>query len=227
MSPLATRATSRQCLCAPWVLRAHPYRFPDMAYQLKETGLFGAFHGLESLHPDASNAVGKGWSGRHAREFIPKLYHDMWESKIPQTLSFIIGLPNDTVLSIASTVDWFLSNNLHSMKFETLGLRKTLIRNPSEFEKDSAKYGYQFDKDDNWYLDYISHKEAMQYTKVFTNLLAPHVKVSTWQILSMLGTLKIDKTQLIKTNHSKFDWGWIRKKRRIFLEKYKQSLIEL
>jgi glycosyltransferase involved in cell wall biosynthesis len=67
-------------------------RYEDVPYMLAESGLLTAFHGIESLGEKASTVIGKGWSGKKARDYIPKLYHDIWDNKVYQTLSFIIGL---------------------------------------------------------------------------------------------------------------------------------------
>jgi hypothetical protein len=124
-------------------------RFPDMVHWLKESGLFGAYHGIESLHPDASKVVGKAWSGTKAREFIPKLYHDLWEKKVPIHTNFIVGLPGESLSSVLSTAEWFKSNKLHSINFNTLGLygtESTVSRFTiqSEFDKNAEKYGFKF-----------------------------------------------------------------------------------
>jgi radical SAM superfamily enzyme YgiQ (UPF0313 family) len=143
-------------------------RFPDTAHMIKESGCFGAYHGLESLHPEASKIVGKAWSGKHAREFIPKLYHDIWGGQVPQHLNFIVGITNDTIENVNSTVDWFKSNDLHSVHFDYLQLFGTdnvnsLYTIQSEFDKNAEKYGYTFIKtdqtgvtswsNDNWTTD--------------------------------------------------------------------------
>jgi len=129
-------------------------RFPDTAYMLKESGLWGAFHGIESLHPYASNLVGKAWSGKKARDFIPKLYHDMWEGKIPQLLSFISGLPKETPKDIMNTLKWHKENNLYSIVVGALGLNNPNKSNRhtirSEFEKNAEKYGFKFNENTSW-----------------------------------------------------------------------------
>ena len=139
------------------------HRFPDMAHLLKDSGLLGAYHGLESLHPYASNLVGKAWSGKHAREFIPKLFHDIWKGEIPQTLSFIVGFPKETPDYIQSTKDWFKDNKLHNCHFKGLGLfgkenDNKLYTIESEFDKNYDKYGF-------WFEDGVGAYEGRQIWK--------------------------------------------------------------
>lgn len=123
-------------------------RFPDTADMLAASGLWGAFHGLESLHPYASNLVGKAWSGRRARDYIPRLYHDLWRGQIPMHLNFIMGLPKEDLKDVMSTIDWFRDNKIYNIGYERLGLvnpkssgRYSIL---SEFDRNATKWGFTF-----------------------------------------------------------------------------------
>lgn len=172
------------------------HRFPDTAHYLKESGLYGAFFGLESLHPSASNIVGKAWSGKHAREFIPELYHNIWDHHVPIHTNFIVGITGETVESIDSTADWFIQNDLHSITFERLGLNGPddgpVWSIKSEFDKNSSKYGFTMLpsqsnsifadwKNDNWTRD-----SAGYHADRLNKKLADHRKVVTWSIPNLL-----------------------------------------
>lgn len=172
------------------------YRFPDTAHYLKESGLYGAFFGLESLHPSASNIVGKAWSGKHAREFIPELYHNIWDHHVPIHTNFIVGITGETIESVDSTADWFIQNDLHSITFERLGLNGPddgpVWSIKSEFDKNSSKYGFTMLpsqsnsifadwKNDNWTRD-----TAGYHADRLNKKLADHRKVVTWSIPNLL-----------------------------------------
>jgi hypothetical protein len=172
------------------------HRFPDTAHYLKESGLYGAFFGLESLHPSASNIVGKAWSGKHAREFIPELYHNIWDHKVPIHTNFIVGITGETIESVDSTADWFIQNDLHSITFERLGLNGPddgpVWSIKSEFDKNSSKYGFTMLpsqpnsifadwKNDNWTRD-----SAGYHANRLNEKLAEHRKVVTWSIPNLL-----------------------------------------
>lgn len=123
-------------------------RFPDTAYMLSESGLWGAFHGLESLHPYASNLVGKAWSGRKARDYIPRLYHDIWQGRIPMHLNFIMGLPKEDLNYVLDTVNWVRDHKIYNIGYERLGLvnpessgRFSIL---SEFDRNATKWGFTF-----------------------------------------------------------------------------------
>ena len=143
-------------------------RFPDVPYMLSETGLISCFHGIESLGP-GSQVVGKGWSQKKAKEFIPELYHNIWNKKVYQTLGFIIGLPGDTRETFIETVDWFEKNDLYCLVAQPLYLWNTNVnQNKSEFEKDYKKYGYSFPDDSRptfWKNDYWDRDQALQLLK--------------------------------------------------------------
>jgi len=170
-------------------------RFPDTPYMLKESGLLAAYHGIETLGEEGSNKIGKGWSGKSAREYIPRLYHDIWKKDVYQTISLIAGLPGDTREILLDTAHWFRDNDLYNVVWHTLGLATNqTAKNASEFERDSAKYGYemnnnvQSDTDWKWRTSYWNNQEAGLYLK---KILMPIVepvssKYNSWSILQLL-----------------------------------------
>jgi hypothetical protein len=140
-------------------------RFADVPYQLLESGLAGSMFGIESLHPYASNLVGKAWSGRNAREYIPYLRHTVWKDQVVQQIGTIVGLPKETKEDLLSTFDWFKQNNLHHAKLHSLALVKNPGSSASEFEKQPAKYGFTFDHLGRWVNETWTMTEAQHYTK--------------------------------------------------------------
>ena len=172
------------------------HRFPDTAYLLQDSGLFGAFFGLESLHPEASKIVGKAWSGKYAREYVPELYHNVWNKKIPVHTNFIVGITHDTKENIFSTVDWFIDNDLHSMMFDRLGLYgekdQRFFAIKSEFDRNSSKYGYTILnpisgsafpdwKNDNW-----TRETATTIANEANKIVEQHRKIITWGVPAMM-----------------------------------------
>ena len=205
-------------------------RFPDMAYMLKESGLFGAVHGLESLHPYASNLMGKAWSGKKAKEFIPKLFHDIWKGEVAQELNFIIGLPKETKEDILSTVKWFEDNKLYSIFLNTLGVSKQGNKNnmwtiSSEFERNAEKYGIMFDNNDVWYNETWTQKEAA----VLTNSLKQRrdlLKNETWDIQNLL-TIGYTREFILNTTLENFDLTDVRQYERNKFQTYMNLLTNL
>lgn len=194
------------------------HRFPDMPYILKESGLWGAYHGIESLHPYASNLVGKGWSGKNAKDYIPKLFHEIWEGKIPMSLNFIIGLPKETKEDILNTWKWHQDNNLHNIRFSALGLydikgNKSNFTINSEFEKNSEKYGFKFSPDikgyspeqSGWYNETWREDDAIVFSNELTPKTIAETKVQIW----MLGRTKflgLDDSTILNTLVKDINW---------------------
>jgi radical SAM superfamily enzyme YgiQ (UPF0313 family) len=184
-------------------------RFEDVPHILQETGMFSVFHGIETLGEEASTSIGKGWSGKRARDFIPELYHNIWKDKIHQTLSFIVGLPGDTRESIESTAHWFNENKLYNISWHPLGLSagdetKTLLRNPSEFEKEKEKYGYFFpikSESRNWHNEYWNSKEAIKFHEERLKPLTDpyNSKHGSWAIMQLL-QLGFSEERFLKEN---------------------------
>lgn len=129
-------------------------RFPDMAFLLQESGLVSSIHGIESFHPESSKLIGKAWSGKRAKDFLPKLLHDIWRNKVAMQNNFIVGLPHDTEQNLLDTVNWHFDNNMYTINFSTLGVyspddKKNRYSILSEFDRNSDKYGFTFLKEES------------------------------------------------------------------------------
>lgn len=171
------------------------HRFPEMAHLLKDSGLKGAYHGIESLHPEASKIVGKGWNGKQdAREFLPRLYHDVWKGEIAQHMNFIVGLPGDTYDSLMDTVEWFRSNKLHSINFNALGVYgESAISSgrhstQSDFDRNLGKYGFEITgKLDSglilWKNGGWTNYNSAGLTKKLQEMTIPLRRSHSWRIL--------------------------------------------
>jgi hypothetical protein len=170
-------------------------RFPEMSDLLIESGLRGAYHGIESLHPEASKIIGKGWSGKRAKEYIPKLYHDLWKKQVAQHVNFITGLPKDTKENLADTLKWFQDNDLHSINFNPLGVYGKTSNiagrhsTQSLFDKDLEKYGFEILSVSkygtiDWRNGEWTRKGAIELNQELTDLTLPIRKSHSWRILS-------------------------------------------
>lgn len=216
------------------------HRFDGMAEKLFDSGLRACFFGLESLHPAASLAVGKGWSGKHAREWIPKLISETWQNKVRVTTGFISGLPGETPESLLDTLNWVNEHNIHTF---WLGLG---IASPqalanrslddsaytSEFERNSAMYGYKFDEAGNWYSKSWTKASA---EKIANEVLNPGRKnrgLSCWlhiQLVSLgftedeIWSMSNSGTRLIDSITSEI----VNERKIQFINSYEQKLLSL
>lgn len=140
------------------------HRFNGMAEKLAETGLRGAFFGIESLHPSASKIVGKGWSGKHAREFVPHLVHNIWKNKITAQCGLIVGLPGESAEDLMGSLQWA---NQHMINVIFFGLQVTNNLHErayvSDFERNAEKYGFKFDANNQWYSDTWNRETVLAY----------------------------------------------------------------
>jgi hypothetical protein len=138
----------------------------DQIERLPKSGLLTTFHGIESLHPTAGKAIGKGWSGKHAREWVPHLYNDLWDKKISTSLSFIIGLPDEDSASVRDTHQWAKDHFTTAFwRFCALTIARDGRDWPSEFDKSAEQYGYTFPRDDtpnHWQNDIMDYYDALQ-----------------------------------------------------------------
>lgn len=143
------------------------HRFTGMAEKLAETGLRGAFFGLESLHPSASQIVGKGWSGKSAKEFVPHLVHGIWQNKISAHCGLIVGLPGEGESDLQTSLKW-ANDNMMNVIFFGLQVTNNLHERAyvSEFERNAEKYGFKFDANSKWYNDTWSRESVLKYSSV-------------------------------------------------------------
>jgi hypothetical protein len=208
-------------------------KFPDVPIMLKEAGLYTAYHGIESFGPGA-HAVGKGWSQRRAKEYIPKLYHDIWNNEIHQSLSFIVGLPEDTEDTLIDAAAWFTDNNMFHVAFQTLGLNhlSQLDNNKSEFERDAAKFGYTFPKPNNptWWenSNFNSSTAGRLQDKLEKQLGTSNSRYGSWKIMSLL-QLGLNPNTFNKENSwsEEFSLNQMSKAASVFLINYIDKLLKL
>jgi hypothetical protein len=138
----------------------------DQITRLPNSGLLTGFHGIESLHETGSKSIGKGWSGKHAEEWLPKLYNDTWGKQISAAFSLIIGLPGEPLESNRRTHQWIKDNfTTVSWKFCALTIARDGRDWPSEFDKSAEEYGYRFpyaDKPNHWQTDIMDYYDALK-----------------------------------------------------------------
>jgi radical SAM superfamily enzyme YgiQ (UPF0313 family) len=214
------------------------YAFPEQAHILKETGIYSVFHGIETFGTESSKIIGKGWSGKYAKDWLPKLYHDVWNGEVLQHLSFIVGLPGDTRESLLDTARWFVNNKMWSTEFIPLDLsynKTQSLRRSSEFEKTYEMYGYSFPNKNNqqeWHLPYWNKTEAANFAEIElkNTVKASNVWFNSWSV-GALKTFGIPEQWFTlawqQTNSLQHTIETINAKSDIFMEKYTQKLCDL
>lgn len=214
------------------------HRFPDTAHMLHDSGLFGAFHGIETLHPESAKLIGKGWSGTHAGEYIPRLYHDVWKHDVAQHLAFLLGFPDETVDHARKTVDWFKDNALHSMGFNALSLfgknADYEMEHISEFDRNAEKYGFEWLADGTldgvkttkWRNKNWTDDAARSARDRFNRMIYPYIKTQMWMSVSFLW-YGYSRRYLTDTLHKDLPWDEINGRTDANFQEYYQRLMAL
>jgi hypothetical protein len=203
-------------------------RFPDVPYMLAETGLTSCYHGIETFGPQASQTIGKGWSGKSAREYLPRLYHDIWNKQVFQTLSFIVGLPGDTRESIQDTAHWFNDADMYNISWHPLGLSKSGIKHASEFERNAEQYGYTFLTHNTWKNNYWDTKSASSFAQDVLKPLtdATNARHGSWKILQLM-QLGYQHKDFLKENDNLWTRADQDSRGQTFINQYVSRLLDL
>jgi hypothetical protein len=165
-------------------------RYPDTPGQLKDSGMQSCFFGVETFHRESSRKIGKGWNGRAAKEFLPKLHKEIWKSDINIWANFIIGLPGESKDDIEETFKWCLENPIGSYRFVTLNLYKnrTDSGTVSEFNRNYQSYGYKLDDNNFWENNFMTQREADEIAKQYNTILTSHNKLSSWSLFDAVSS---------------------------------------
>jgi radical SAM superfamily enzyme YgiQ (UPF0313 family) len=161
---------------------------PETIEMLKDSGLISVFFGIESLHPVASKIIGKGWSGKHAKDWIPKLHSDLWNKEINIFSNFILGLPGEPRASFFETFKWCQSNDIGQFNFYPLVLKTEWEEDStkSEFDKNYHKYGYSINKNGEWINGDLSYQECAKIAQGFNGELFKSNRMSGFSTLNYL-----------------------------------------
>ncbi|PRQ03110.1 B12-binding domain-containing radical SAM protein [Enhygromyxa salina] len=171
------------------------WSFPGQAEQLRAAGLVSGFLGVESLGEQSSRLIGKAWSGQHARAWLPKLYHDIWQGQVTFRTSLIIGIPPDTREDLYATHQWAVDNGLPNWKWHVLNVNRDHQSGwISEFDKNADSYGF------DWYTEYgktrwktavMTWRDAKNLQAELETLGKPHQMQDCWGLIER-GTFGYD-----------------------------------
>lgn len=141
------------------LVRAHPETYS----LLRDSGLSGAFFGIESLNWQSAKTIGKGL---HPDKVIEEL-HKFRETlpHVSTAAGFIVGLPYDTPESLDQWTSAVIDHSfpLDSIHFFPLHINPKRTTYASEFERDFDKW---FTMTDNgWHNGIFDEKWAMAYAQ--------------------------------------------------------------
>lgn len=159
-------------------------RYPDTVEQLATSGMKSCFFGVETFHPEASRKIGKGWNGKHAKDFLPRLHKEFWNGDINIWANFIVGLPNESASNIEESFNWCINNPIGHYQFVPLSLyiHRSDSGSVSDFNKNYKNYGYSIDQNNNWFNQHMSQQEAGDICIDYNKKLIPYNKLSSWSL---------------------------------------------
>jgi radical SAM superfamily enzyme YgiQ (UPF0313 family) len=218
---------------------------PHTIDQLYEIGLRAFFFGIETTHPLAGKAIGKGFDFEKLNEtikYIRTTYPD-----ITMQGSFIIGLPHESIEHVVSTFNRLCSQDipLHNWRFNPLTIKEPGATFDSELSLDHKKYGYK--KIDNvsdnhskvvfingettvnWENEHMDWNKAVDLSNSFTSksFKLEEFKLEGTQVF-ILASLGLNLDVLASTPKQFIDVDYINKVvRPNFIKNYKSQLIQM
>lgn len=206
------------------------YAHPDSIQRLKESGLVGAYLGVETLHPEASDRIGKPWSGKHAREFIPHLVHDLWNDEVAVQLGMIAGIPPEPKESVMANNQWCIDNGLHRISWHHLGIiRDSFEEHRSEFDSNASQYGIEWTVKDGrtiWRWELCDELDAINWSNQCFEDMKPHQQIACWSLIEA-ANYGIDIFATRNHRRVDFDWPTVNRGRAEFLKNYTNSIMSV
>lgn len=155
---------------------------------LLKSGLRSCFVGIETFHNDAGKSIDKGWGAKHGKEFIPKLYNNIWGKHVNIHVNLIAGLPYETHSSLRDSLMWCISNpvGFHHFAPLTLYVEKDDPAASSEFTRNYSSYGYKNVNHETgyWESGTMNSIDAAKFCRSASRILSLRNRVSCWDTFS-------------------------------------------
>ena len=120
---------------------------PHDREELLRMGVLSQFHGIESFHPEAAKAIGKGMNPDKVKQGLLDLnvyFTKHVGKKYRPSISLIAGLPYETKESLMETKQWIKKHWLkYSFNVNTLEIQNPDDPRGSNLAKNFTKYGYR------------------------------------------------------------------------------------
>jgi radical SAM superfamily enzyme YgiQ (UPF0313 family) len=190
---------------------------------LRESGLMSCHIGIESFHTTASQVVGKGWSGKEAKIFLPEL-KTHWGNEVTLHTSLIVGLPPETWADLEQTHNWFMENKVDSWNFKPLLISAGNRYMSSEFDRNYETYGFKLNNHGNWFTDFMTVQQAVDYCIDLNSRSRLRQKITVWHAMALLND-NISKNLVNSSYQYQLPWAFISENRRDFIKKYKLQFL--
>jgi radical SAM superfamily enzyme YgiQ (UPF0313 family) len=160
--------------------------YPDTQYYLLDSGLVGAYLGVETFNPQAASMIGKNWSPK-AREYLPRLNDDIWQNRVNFQVGLICGLPPETWDDCYATNKWMIDNYMPGWAWHALSVtRDAYTEFKSEFDTNAEEYGFTWTLDDGkpmWQTEYCNRKTAREWEVKLMEISKPYQKITAWYLV--------------------------------------------
>lgn len=181
---------------------------PEMITLLPESGLRSAFLGIETFQEEGAKAIGKGWNGKNAKQFLLELKQH-WQSKANFWIAMIVGLPGWSKEQEEIDLQWLIDNDMPCWWHWALYINPINVQNgkqfTSEFEREYKKYGYEFNKPGNfvnWTNGNLDHEELIKIAEDMSERTGKYKKIAGFRIGEYSSTLKCNMSELIDVYES-------------------------
>ncbi len=176
------------------------WRYPSMIDNLRKSGMRSCFFGIESFEENSAKLVGKGWSGKHGKEFLLKLKRE-WRNDINWEMGFITGLPGQTPQQLRDDNKWLQDNEMNGY---FIGL--DLNSRQSEFAANADKYGFRFpdQQDPNYWENGIWNSHTANEIADEFRIANENITTLAGFSLSMYGGVGYDWKSMIRTRSAGF-----------------------
>jgi len=181
---------------------------PEMITLLPESGLRSAFFGIETFQDEGAKAIGKGWNGKHAKQFLLELKQH-WQGKANFWIAMIVGLPGWSKEQEEIDLQWLIDNDMPCWWHWALYINPINVENEkqftSEFEREYKKYGYEFNKPNNfvnWTNGNLDHEELINIAAEISSRTEKYKKIAGFRIGEYSSTLRCSMAELIDVYES-------------------------
>lgn len=119
---------------------------PKDREELLRMNFLGQFYGVETFHPTAAKAIGKGMDPDRVKEGLvdlKKYFTTHGKKQYRATLALIFGLPGEDFESLDRSKKWLIDNwQTQNFLASWLDIPKGQFEHPSKMSLDYKKYGY-------------------------------------------------------------------------------------
>jgi len=207
-------------------------RYPETIRLLYESGCRAFYFGIETMHAEASKAIGKGGDRKKHIDTLQQL-KNMYGNKVMLHGSFIFGLPKEDIDSMKYTGTQLITGEIPLDSWFINPLYFSPQRNfVSELDKNFANYGYNLQalKDGkydwkNEYTDFQQCNDIANQIMIDGDLLGQK-KISGAQSFYIAG-LGFDLDYSCNKSIADFDWHSVTLKKQQRQLEYKSALKNL